>query len=271
MRRLFAAILFLFPLSSFASEEPVWVESDGMAIMGEVETQKDVKDRAKIDAQNKAIEKAVGVFLRSSTLVINSQLSEDLIFASVRGAINKTEMISEGWDEKDRNIYRVKLKALVQPVHPERGEGISIKLSLSKAALIEGDEVKIFFQSNQACYVYIFSVAADGSVTLLLPNSMDMDNLAKPDKAYEFPPVESRVRLRAMLLPDFAGKIAEEKIKIIATRKNEELVPLGFREGMYKVYDAKSTGMISDLVKRLNQLDPADWAEATAVYRIKRK
>ena len=47
-------------------------------------------------------------------------------------------------------------------------------------------------------------------------------------------------------------------------------MPLGFQEGMFKVYDAKSTGMISDLVKRLNQLEPADWAEAAAVYRIER-
>ena len=199
MKQFFATILLLLPVISFASEDAVWVESDGMAIMGEVETPKEVKERARIDAQNKAIEKAVGVFLRSSTLVINSQLSEDLIFASVRGAINKTEIISEGWDEKDRNIYRIKLKALVQPVHPEKGEGISIKLSLSKAALYEGDEVKIFFQSNKACYVYIFSVAADGSVTLLLPNSMNMDNLIKPDNAYAFPPVESIREVQDMI------------------------------------------------------------------------
>ncbi|MEW6162678.1 MAG: hypothetical protein AB1606_05145 [Nitrospirota bacterium] len=71
-----------------------------------------------------------------------------------------------------------------------------------------------------------------------------------------------------MFLPDFKGKVAEERIKIIATKKKEELVPLGFQEGMFKVYDSKSTGMISDLVKRLNQLEPTDWAEATVVYRL---
>ncbi|MDP3260382.1 MAG: hypothetical protein Q8M34_07335, partial [Thermodesulfovibrionales bacterium] len=70
---------------------------------------------------------------------------------------------------------------------------------------------------------------------------------------------------------DFKGKIAEERIKIIVTNKKEELIPLGFQEGAFKVYDAKSTGMISDLVKRLNQLEPADWAEATVVYRIERR
>ena len=76
-------LLLAFPLVSFGGEKPVWVESDGEAVMGEVETQKEVKERAKIDAQNKAIEKAVGVFLRSHTLVSNSQLAEDLIYAAV--------------------------------------------------------------------------------------------------------------------------------------------------------------------------------------------
>jgi len=37
-----------------------------------------------------------------------------------------------------------------------------------------------------------------------------------------------------------------------------------------QVYDAKSTGMISDLVKKLNQLDPASWAETTLTYRLRR-
>ncbi|MDP3049594.1 MAG: DUF4384 domain-containing protein [Thermodesulfovibrionales bacterium] len=270
MTRLFAAILLLLPVISFASEKPVWVESEGMAVVGEIETQKEVKERAKIDAQNKAIEKAVGVFIRSHTLVSNSQLAEDLIYASVRGKIKKTEIIKEGWDEKDRNLYRIKLKALVEPVYPEKGEGISVKLSLSKAVLKEGEDVKIFYQVDKDSYVYIFSVAADGSVTLLLPNSLNQDNFTKSGKAYEFPPSGSKIKLQARFLPDYKKPFAEERLKLIATNKKEDIIPLGFQEGMFKVYDSKSTGMISDLVKRLNQLEPADWAEATAVYRIER-
>ena len=118
--------------------------------------------------------------------------------------------------------------------------------------------------------MYIFSVAADGSVTLLLPNSVNQENFIKAAIAYTFPTPGSRIRLTAMFLPDFKGKVAEERIKIIVTNKKEELIPLGFQEGAFKVYDAKSTGMISDLVKKLNQLEPADWAEATTVYRIER-
>jgi hypothetical protein len=40
------------------------------------------------------------------------------------------------------------------------------------------------------------------------------------------------------------------------------------REGPFKVYDARSTGMIGDLVKKLNRLEPADWEETTLIYRL---
>ena len=71
-----------------------------------------------------------------------------------------------------------------------------------------------------------------------------------------------------MFLPGYKEKFAEERIKIIATKNEEAIVPLGFQEGMVKVYDAKSTGLVSELVKRLSQLEPSDWAEASAVYKI---
>ncbi len=262
--------LLFFSPQAFASDNPLWVEAEGEAYLSEVETPKEVMERARRDAQNKAIEQAVGVFIRSHTLVSNSQLAEDLVYASVRGMAEKTEVIKEGWDDKDRNLYRVKLKALVRPVYPEKGGGISLKLSLSKAILKGGEEVKIFFQSDRDSYVYIFSIAVDGSITLLLPNSINKDNFILAGNAYAFPTPESKIHLRAMFLPDFKGRVAEEKIKLIATRKEEELIPLGFQEGLFRVYDATSTGMISDLVKRLNQLEPADWTEATAVYTIER-
>lgn len=64
---------------------------------------------------------------------------------------------------------------------------------------------------------------------------------------------------------------AEERIKIVATRNKESLLPLGFKEGIFQVYDEKSTGMIGDLVRKLNQIELTDWTEATAVYNLKRR
>ena len=250
-----------------AAESPIWIDSEGETYQGEVDTLKEVKERARKDAQNKAVEKAVGVFIRSHTLVSNSQLAEDLIYASARGKIEKVEVIQEGWDEKDRNRYLVKLKALILPVYPEKGEGLSLKASLSKTALREGEEVKIFYQASHDCYIYLFSVAADGSVTLLLPNKGNPDNHVRAGTANRFPGEEG-IQLQARLLPGYQK--AEERIKIIATRKKEDLIPLGFQEGFFKVYNSKSTGMISDLVKKLNQFDPTDWTEANLVYQLEK-
>jgi hypothetical protein len=260
----------MFPLVSFAAEKPVWVTVEGEALQGELDTLKEVKGRARRDAQAKAVEQAVGVFIKSHTLVSNSQVAEDLIYAAVRGKITKEKTIAADWDAQDRHLYKITIKALVEPVYPEKGEGLSAKLSLSKADLKEGDDVKIFYSVNEDAYVYLFSIAADGSVTLLLPNANMPDNFTRAGKANQFPPADSLIQLKAMFLPDYKGNFAEERIKIVATRKQEALLPLGFKEGIFQVYDEKSTGMIGDLVRRLNQLEISDWTEASAVYQLKK-
>jgi len=257
-------------VNSSVPEKEIWVEAAGEAYLGEMETPKEVEARAKRDAESKAIEKALGTFIKAHTIVSNSQVAEDLIFASVRGKIKDVQVIDKGWDKNQRELYRVRIKALVEPVYPEKGQGIEIAASMSKTDLREGDPVKIFYKTNTDCHIYIFSVAVDGSVTLLLPNSITKDISVHANTAYVFPPEGSAINLKAAFLPGAKERIAEEKIKVIATRKKEELLTLSFQEGMFKVYDAQSTGMISDLLKHLNKLDPADWAETTIVYTISR-
>jgi len=233
-----------------------------------MDTLKEVKTRARREAETKAVEMGVGTFIKSHTLVSNSQVAEDLIYAAVRGKITREEVLSSGWDAKERNLYKVKIKALVEPVYPEKGGGLSAKLHLSKTDLKEGDDVKIFYSVSEDAYVYIFSIAADGSVTLLLPNANMPDNFTRAGRAHQFPPADSRIQLKAMFLPNHKEASAEERIKIVATRNKEELLPLGFKEGNFQVYDEKSTGMISDLVRRLNQIELTDWTEATVVYYL---
>ena len=243
-------ILLLFSDSLVvAAEKALWVTAVGEAYQGETEIPKEVMERAKRDAQSKAIEQATGVFLKSHTLVQNSQVADDLIYAAVRGKINEMIVLNSGWDKRDRNLYQIKIKALVEPLYPEKGKGLSAKINLSKTKLREGEEVKIYYETNGDCYIYLFSVAADGSVTLLFPNSQNQENKVAGGKVYEFPAPEGNIRLNAMFLPGFRGKTAAEKIKLIATLKKENLLPLGFKEGMFQAYDADSTGLSANLLK----------------------
>lgn len=254
---------------SHAAEAPVWVEAVGESVGSEYDPPKEVMERARNEAKRKAIDEAVGSFVRSHTLVTNAQLAEEMTFARVRGRIDKTETIAEERDRNDPNLYRVKLRVLVRPVYPEEGEGISVKLSLSKSALKEGEEVRIYYQTSTDCYVYVFSIGADNSVTLLFPNSQMQDNFVRANSGQVFPPDDCQIHLRAMCLPEFKNKLSQEKVKVIATRRKEILLH-GFQEGMFQVYDARSTGLVGDLARKLNQLDPADWGEALAVYTIEK-
>ena len=90
MKQRFVIVFFLsLSTVSYASEQPsgqpVLVEATGEAHLGEMDTPKEVMARARRDAQNKAVEKAVGAFIKSHTLVSNNQVAEDLVYASVRG------------------------------------------------------------------------------------------------------------------------------------------------------------------------------------------
>ncbi len=264
----FAAILScLVPVMVRAADKPVLVEVTGEAAGSDLEAPREVFERAKEDAERKAIEQAVGTFIRSHTIVSNGELAEDLIYARVRGKIEQVDVLSRERDRDDPNTYRVRIRAMVKPVHPDKQESIQIKAALTRPELREGDDVDIRYGVSADSYVYIFVIGADNSVTQLLPSAGMSGNRVKANQAYSFPPAASGITLRAMLLPAFRRSGAEEKVKIIATRNAELLLTGGFQEG-FKVHGARETGLMSDLLRRLSQLDPADWGEATLPYRI---
>ena len=269
IRALFIVLIFtaFISFSVFAAEKPIIIEVTGEAVGSDLESPRELFERAKADAQRTAIEQAVGTFIRSHTIVSNGQLAEDLIHARVRGRIERLEVLYQERDQHNPNHYLVKIRATVTPVYADKKEGITISAALSRTALKEGDEVRLQYRVSSDSHVYIFVIGADNSVTQLLPNSEITDNMAKAGRMYNFPPAGSSIRLTAQLLAEFRQSGAEEKIKIIASSKEEPLLHGSFKEG-FRVYDGKSTGLISDLLKRLGQLDLADWGEATLMYRI---
>lgn len=247
-----------------AVEPPLLVEAIGEAAGSDLESPREVCSRARAEAQRSAIEQAVGTFVRSHTIVSNSQLADDLILTQVRGRIERLELVQE---ERTLAGCRVRVTALVRPVYPNSADAIQIKAALTRAELRAGDELGIQYQANREGYVYLFVIAADGSVTQLLPNNQLRDNRIRPGESQLFPPLGSGIRLKAQLQQATKATGTEERVKIIVTRQPEPLLERGFQEG-FAVYDAASTALVSDLLKRLTQLDPTDWGEMTLEYRI---
>jgi hypothetical protein len=270
MIRSFFTILFLLvilPMYAVAAEKAITIEVTGEAFGSDLEAPRELFERAKADAQRIAIEQAVGTFVRSHTVVSNGQLAEEMTHARVRGKIERVVVLSQERDNLDPHHYLVRLRATIEPVLVDKSESIIIQAALSRSRLREGDDVRFQYQVSRNSHVYIFVIGADNSVTQLLPNSELRDNLTTAKRVFHFPPDGSDIRLTAQLLPESRRSGADERIKIIATKKEEPLLQGSFKEG-FKVYDGKSTGLVSDLLKHLAQLDPADWGETTLTYRI---
>ena len=265
-----------------ATAEPpatVTVVADGVALFLKDMSLDEVRGRARDDARRNAVEQAVGVFVRSASVLHNSQITDELISSVSRGVIEEehwtTEEIQEVKEDKKRGgpamaIYRTTVKAQVRPVRVERRAGFELRGSLNKTVFQDGEEALIRIRSSQPAYLHVFSVTQDGGVTLLLPNKFVERNQILPDQEVVFPSETLRamgVRLRVSLPK--GEKLAREYIKVIATKQAVRLVGGNIPDGVFKTYTGVENGMIQDVIKRLAQLEDEEWNETTLPYEVR--
>lgn len=263
------------------SAEPlasVTVVAEGVAPFLKDMSLDEVRGRARDEARRNAIEQAVGVFVRSTSVLHNSQITDELISSVARGVIEQEQWSDEQIEEiKDGKrpgpamaMYRTTVKAQVRPVRVERRAGFDVRGGLNKTVFQDNEEALIKIRSTQPAYLHVFSVTQDGAVTLLLPNQFVERNQIAPDQEVVFPNDTLRalgVRLRVSL-PKGAKK-AQEYIKVIATRKPINLVGNDAPAGVFKTYTGAENGMIQDVIKRLAQLEDEDWNETTLPYEVR--
>lgn len=262
-----------------AGEAPagVWVVAEGMSPFLRDLSLDEVRGRARDEARRNAIEQAVGLFVRGTTILHNAQITDELIASVARGVIEEEEWVDERIEEvSDKRsgpklaVWHSKVKARVRPVHVERRAGFELRASLNKTVFQEGEEALIKVRSSQQAYIHLFSVTQDGAVTLLLPNRFLTDNRFEANQEYVMPNERLRtlgVKLR-VTLPKNVRK-AVEYIKVIATRKPISLVSDKTPDGVFHTFEGAEAGMIKDVVKRLAQLEDEDWTEATVPYEVR--
>ena len=276
------AAVGIFVGDNCAVAEPpasVTVVAEGVAPFLKDMSLDEVRGQARDDARRNAVEQAVGVFVRSASVLHNSQITDELISSVSRGVIEEeqwtTEEIQEVKEEKKGKgpamaVYRTTVKAQVRPVRVERRAGFDVRGRLNKTVFQDNEEALITIRSTQPAYLHVFSVTQDGSVTLLLPNKFVERNQIAPDQEVVFPNETLRamgVRLRVSL-PN-GEKLAREYIKVIATRKPVRLVGGESPDGVFKTYTGTGNGLIQDVIKRLAQLEDEDWNETTMPYEVR--
>lgn len=104
-------IIYLFAVTAvFAG--PSVILSEGRYVMGDLDTKKDAKTQALLEAKRTAMEKA-GTYLESSTEVKDFQLSKDQIKSMAAGVMS-VEILSEDWKMSGENmVLTVQIRATI--------------------------------------------------------------------------------------------------------------------------------------------------------------
>jgi len=256
----------------------IWVTAEGTVFLGDDTTIAEARTRSRDEARRKAIEQAIGIFVRARTVVYNFRLAEDLVHSIVRGVVIEEQILSEGLREVDIGkgqkalIHDTTLKARIRPVPAERRNDFVIKGDLNKSIFLANEEMVITVAASEAAYIHIFNVDQDNAVTVLFPNKFRRDNYVIGMKELIFPDDDLRdmgVRLR-VVPPAGATKVLE-KIKLIATKKHLELPQGKFNDASFQTYQGHDTGLVTDLMKELTGLEDTEWAEETISYEVLKK
>lgn len=110
------------------------------------------------------------------------------------------------------------------------------------------------------------------SITVLAPNSYEAETSLRASKEYVFPSealLSKKVKLRTWLLPGTTK--SSEKIKVVVTRQPVPLLKGKAAEGVFMEYKPSETALLVELMRALGALDPADWAETTVTYEVRKQ
>ncbi|MEW6601347.1 MAG: DUF4384 domain-containing protein [Nitrospirota bacterium] len=247
------------------------VEAVGEAVLGD-DTTAQARAMARNNARRNALEQAVGVNVRSSTVLYNSSLISDLVVTATKGLIVDEELIEDGPAVKGDRIYHVsRLKAYIKPVNTEkRGNFRILKAGVFRAGsdirpgapvFQDSDEIQVHLIVNEDAHINIFNVSQDGMVTQLYPNKYFKPEQLAANKTMIFPDDTQRaLGLKLRVKTPKKASTAMESVLVIAVKERIDLLgEVGTEEPA-----------LTDVLKKLSEIDPSLWSDMTMGYEVRK-
>ncbi len=225
IRRLFAVMSLIvialgFPLAAVAAQEQTpdrdkrssIHQVDAFAYLSEDKTLSQIRSEAFSLAKRQALE-AAQTYMQSKTKVEDGNLTYDLIWSEVDGAVRILEQKDHGVEENSR--YHVWIKAEVfydiAPKHHSRLDGekqepvkellndtaapLTVKVWTDKKTYTHGEDVVIYLQGNRDFFAVVVDIMTNGDIVQLLPNDHRTNNFFKAGIKYRIPDVEDQYSL----------------------------------------------------------------------------
>jgi len=272
---IFILMWLFFSTAQVFGQDCEWVTADGIAPLENV-TKYQARKMAIDDARRVAVEKAVGVEVLSETMVINYNVSGDVVRTIPHGRILKEEIIKEDIERipntDDRLppylAYKVTMKVQVAREKGTTDSFFRIKAETNRTVFKEGDDIVLRVTPTRDCYLSIFNVLEDESVLILIPNRFRQNNYVKANTTFVFP--DENDKRKGIRLEAFVGEgkqKSDEIFHVLALKEPLNFDTARFSEGVFGVYAGKS-GFVCDLVKDIVGIPLSQRAEKIIQYRI---
>ncbi|MGE3153437.1 MAG: hypothetical protein AB7G48_07415 [Nitrospiraceae bacterium] len=192
------AVLALLMAASSSSqamaEDCRWGQGVGR-VAADVLSTAEARQLALRQARSAAIVDALGVEVKSATLVRDYMLAADFVRTLVMGYVTREQVVK--WDQEryqptPKNspipILRVTLRACVLPVAKKRDPGFTLTAKLDKVVYTPGDKARLEVHSTRPAHVTIFNLTDDDHIRLYGGPAMGLPLQVLPGVPGRFPP-----------------------------------------------------------------------------------
>ena len=233
-------IKYIFILFTFCFAQGIVVPDENIKDLGKgwyeatawVEYHEDI---TKAQAKEKAISRALkniiefysGVEVSSTSLSIlaETNLEMDLDHFSQLTSTMSSGMILEKEILEGKLIgsdfYTVTLKAKVGKLEGENDPLFKLEADLNRESYQNGDEMIINISSSKDCYVYVFNILSDETVSALLPNQYLEENYLAKGTSIRVPPEKGKITKFRVDLPEGKSQ-ATEMILVLGIKADKD-------------------------------------------------
>ena len=204
-----------------------WYEATAYVEYHEDITKAQAKEKAISRALKKIIEFYSGVEVSSTSLSIlaETNLEMDLDHFSQLTSTMSSGMILEKeiLEGKliDSDFYTVTLKAKVGKLEGENDPLFKLEADLNRESYQNGDEMIINISSSKDCYVYVFNILSDETVSALLPNQYLEENYLAKGTSIRVPPEKGKITKFRVDLPEGKSQ-ATEMILVLGIKADKD-------------------------------------------------
>ena len=266
-----ALIAFGSMISTNAQDEGIWVDCQGEVVLHHLSI-RDAQILAKRQARREAIEKVCGIALQSETLVNNFVNAGDFIHAISYGNVVqerniewKTETIpSQDSSQPPLIVLRLSMQVRVIPVEDSPDPEFRLSAQANRHVFQSGEEMYFKIQSSKDCYITIFNLAADDSVYVLYPNSIDSEHFIEADILVEIPSAASRKNGYQFKVATLPGQFKHtETITVIGTKHK-----IPFWDDVVSQNVGTPRIAMTKLSRWLSEIPVSQRAEASFAYSV---